>query len=146
MSFNSQSSESGSFKRERKGCLLMYASISTALLSLQFSFDLPFFSFCLSEFSFPSILPFLSLPFFLPPLFTVHGYLFLYHLPLWDLPLLSLNRFWLLMGISLGLPTILLAVQPLPLPRVCWLHHSPFLDKVSCLVSYLFLFLFYPYG
>ena len=65
---------------------------------------------------------------------------------MWDLPLLSLNHFWLLVGISPGLPTHLLVVQPLPLPRVCWLHHSPFPNKITCLVSYLSSFLFHPNG
>jgi len=41
--------------------------------------------------------------------FTVHGYPFLYHLPLWDLPFLSFNRFGLLMSIPPGLPTSLSA-------------------------------------
>ena len=53
------------------------------------------------------------------------------------------NCFWLLVGISPGLPTNLLVVQSLPLPRVCWLHHSPFPNKITCLVSYLSLFLFH---
>ena len=109
-----------------------------------FSFNLFFLIFYLLVFSFPSILSFLPLAFFF--FFTVHGYPLLYYLPLWDLPLLSLNYFWLLVGISPVLPTNLAVVQPLPLPKECWLHHSPFPDKITCLVSYLSLFLFYPYG
>ena len=125
-------------------------SIDACLSSYCFFFPFMFFFlsffliFYLSVFSFPSILSFLPLAFFF--FFTVHGYPFLYYLPLWDLPLLSLNCFWLLVGISPVLPTNLAAVQPLPLPRECWLHHSPFPNKITCLVSYLSLFLFYPYG
>ena len=93
---------------------------------------------CLSMFSFlSSTFCFLASP------FTIHGYPLLYHLPFWNLPLLSLNHFWLFVGISPGLPTNLPAVQPLPLPRVCWLHHSPFPNKITCLISYLSLFLFH---
>ena len=47
-------------------------------------------------------------------------------------------------GYPLALHTSLPAGQPLSLLRVCWLHHSPFLDKITCLVSYLSLFLFFP--
>ena len=77
---------------------------------------------------------------------TVHSYLFLYHLLLWDLPFLPLSCFWFLMGVLLGLPTGLPAAQPLPLLKVCWLHHSLFLDKIACLVSYLSPFLLHPSG
>jgi len=77
---------------------------------------------------------------------TVHSYLFLYHLLLWDLPFFPLNCFWLLMGVLLGLPTSLPVAQPLPLLKVCWLHHSLFLDKIACLVSYLSPFLLHPSG
>ena len=143
LSFDSQSSENGFVKREGKSGLLMHVSLPTALFSLSV-FLLIFFSiFYLSVFSFPSILSFLPLAFFF--FFTVHGYPLFYYQPLWDLPLLSLNYFWLLVGISPVLPTNLAAVQPLPLPKECWLHHSPFPDKITCLVSYLSLFLFYPY-
>ena len=123
-------------------------------LFLLFTFSLIFFLIFLLLFSFffhfffHVFLCFLLFLFYLlrSSPFTVYGYPFLYHLPLWDLPLLSLNRFWLLMGIPLRLPTSLPAVQPLPLPKVCWLHHSPFSDKITCLVSYLSLFFFYQYG
>ena len=43
--------------------------------------------------------------------------------------------FWFFAGISLGLPTKLLVVRPLPVLRVCLPHHSPFPDKIHCFVS-----------
>ena len=102
---------------------------------------LSLFIFSFSSLFFPTSPP--CSTFFLPPHPpTIHGYPLLYCLPLWNLPLLSLNHFWLLVGISLGLPTKLLVVEPLPLSRVCWLHHSPFLKKITCRVSYLSPFLF----
>ena len=43
--------------------------------------------------------------------------------------------FWFFAGISLGLPTKLLVVRPLPVLRVCLPHHSPFPNKIHCFVS-----------
>ena len=54
--------------------------------------------------------------------------------------ILPLNYFWLLIGVLLRLSIGLLAIQPLPLLWIYWLHHSPFLDKIACLISYLSLF------
>ena len=42
------------------------------------------------------------------------------------------------------LPTSLLVARPLPLLKVCLLHHSPSLDKIPCLVSPLSEFLSSP--
>ena len=104
LSFDSQSLESGSVKRERKCSLLMHASIPTVyFLSPWFSFQ---YFFLFSDFSVYSsifILSFLPLPsplycswlpFFIPS--TIVGF-----------TLFSLNCFWLLMGIPQGLPTSL---------------------------------------
>ena len=44
------------------------------------------------------------------------------------------------MGIPPRLHTSLSAAQPLSMFRMYWLHHSPFLDKITCLVYYLSLF------
>ena len=108
-----------------------------------FIFSFSYLCFFLSILSYlSSLLCFFSSP---PPS-SVHGYPLLYHLPLWNLPLLSLNRFWLLVGISPELLINLLVVQPLPLSKVCWLHHSPFLNKITFLISYLSPFLFYLNG
>ena len=142
LSFYSQPSDSGFVKSERKCGLLMYASISTVYFLSCFLSNLSLFSLVFPVYSSVFYSFFSTSCLFLyyswPPL--------IYRLPLWDLPLLSLNRFWLLIGIPPGLPTNLSAIQPLPLPKVCWLHHSPFPDKITCLVSYLSLFLFYPFG
>ena len=86
----------------------IWSYIKPLFLLLYFLFG--FLSLSISTFSF-SLSVFSSLFFltscFLPsPFFSVHGYPFLHRLPSWNLPLLSLNHFWLLMGISLGLPTI----------------------------------------
>ena len=54
--------------------------------------------------------------------------------------ILPLNYFWLLMGVLLRMSIDLLATQPLPLLWIYWLHHSLFLDKIACLISYLSLF------
>ena len=136
-----QSSENGYVMRKRKCGLLMHTSTPTDLLSLQFSFlTQSFYLFFLSPCFLFSILSYFLLSFLSS---TVHGYPILYRLSLWDLPILSLNHFQLLVGISPRLPIHLLVVQPLLLPRVCWLHHSLFLNKITCLVSYLSLFLFY---
>ena len=122
----------------------MHASIPTVyFLSLVF---FPIFLSFLFGFFVYSFIFYSFFFYFLRPPFTIHGYPFLYHLPLWDLPFLSLNRFWLLMGIPLGLLTSLPVAQLVPLLKVCWLYHSPFLDKITCLISYLSLFLFYSCG
>ena len=119
-------------------------SIDACPSSYFLTFSLVFFLLNISIFLCLSMFSFLSSTFcFLASPFTVHGYPLLYYLSLWNLPILSLNRFWLLVGISPGLPTNLPVVQSLPLPRVCWLHHSPFPNKITCLVSYLSLFLFH---
>ena len=110
----------------------MHASIPTIYISLVFYM---FFLFLYSFFSF-----FLPLLPFVLPLFIVKSYPFLYHLPLWDLLFLPFNYFYLLMGVLPRLSTGLLAAQPLPLLKMCWLHHSPFLDKITCLIFYLSLF------
>ena len=147
MNFDLQLLESANVEKERKmwsidACLYFYR-ITFSLVF--FFYHLVFLSFLFplhvfSSLFFPTSPP--CFAFFLPPLPTVHGYPLLYYLPLWDLPLLSLNHFWLLVGFFPRLPTNLLVVQPLPLSRVCWLYHSPFLNKITCLVSYLSLFLF----
>jgi len=84
----------------------MHASIPTVYFLSCFLSNLSFLLF-FRVFSFFLFLAFL--------IFIVHGYPFLYCLPLRDLPILSLNRFWLLMGILPGLPISL----PLSLPIVC---------------------------
>ena len=71
-------------------------------LFLPFIFFLSLVFLCVFFFS---ILSFLS-TFPLVP-FTVHTTPFLYHLPLWNLPFLPFNCFWLLMGILPRLPTSL---------------------------------------
>ena len=91
-------------------------------------------------FSFFSFLFYLFFFLFLLSPFTVHNYCFLYYLPWWDLPFLPINCIWLLMGVLPRLPIGLPAAQPLPLLWMYWLHHSPFLDKIACFVSYLSLF------
>ena len=110
----------------------MHASIPTTYISLVFYM---FFLFLYSFFSF-----FLPLLPFVLPLFIVKSYPFLYHLPLWDLSFFPFNYFYLLMGVLPRLSIGLLAAQPLPLLKMCWLHHSPFLDKIACLIFYLSLF------
>ena len=115
----------------------MYASIPNTYVSLIFCmfFFFFFFSLSLTSSSFRLLL--------LLPL-TIHSYPFIYHLPCWDFPFLLLYCFWLLIGVLPGLPTSLLATQPLPLLRVCWLHHSPFLDKIACFVFTSLCFHFTP--
>ena len=68
------------------------------------------------------------------------------------------NRFWFIVGIPPGLPTNPLVARPLPLLKVCLLHHSSFQDKTPCFVSPFPLFVLpewikiggflftYPYG
>ena len=115
-------------------------SLFLPLISLWFSVC-SFFFFVLSPLSF--YLSFLSF-FPLSSFFTIHKYPFLYYLSWWYLPFLPLNCIWLLMGVLPGLPTSLPATQPLPLLRVCWLHHSPFLDKIACFVFTSLCFHFTP--
>ena len=114
----------------------MYASIPNTYVYLIFCmFFFFFFSLSLTSSSFRILL--------LLPL-TIHSYPFIYHLPCWDFPFLLLYCFWLLIGVLPGLPTSLPATQPLPLLRVCWLHHSPFLDKIACFVFTSLCFHFTP--
>ena len=115
--------------------LLMHASIPTTCIPLVFLCVLFFFfSFFFSFLSFLSF--YLSfLPFLLP--FTVHSYPFFRLSAMVGFTIFAYQLFWLLMGVFLGLSTNLPATQPLPLLKVCWLHHSPFSDKITCLVSYL---------
>ena len=118
------------------GNLLMHASIpiTRAFFSglLCFLFFSLFFFLVLPLLLFVMIMPF-SL---MPP--TVHSYHPLYYLPWWDLPLLPLNCFWLLVGVLPRLPTSLPITQPLLLHWMCWLHHSSFPNKngLSCLVLF----------
>ena len=111
-----------------------------------YSYHLYSFGFSMRSlflFSFFSFLSFLSfylsfLSFLLP--FTVHRYPFFRLSAMVGFTIFAYQLFWLLMGVLLGLSTNLPATQPLPLLKVCWLHHSPFSDKITCLVSYLSLF------
>ena len=99
-------------------------------------------------FLFFSLFSFLFYLFFFYPFhppFIVHSYCFLYYLPQRNLPFLLLNYFWLLMGVLPRLPTGLSATQSQPLLWMCWLHHSPFPNKISCLVSYFSLFFHFPH-
>ena len=105
------------------------------LMSLWFFVCFFFFSLSLTSSSFHFLL--------LLPL-TIYSYPFIYHLPCWDFPFLLLYCFWLLIGVLPGLPTSLPATQPLPLLRVCWLHHSPFLEKIACFVFTSLCFHFTP--
>ena len=146
LSLNLQSLKDGYVVREKKCGLLMHASIPAVLLFLWFFFSHLVFLIFLSFFCiFSSLLSYILLS-CLPPFLLFMATPFLYHLSLWDLPFLSLKPFLASCGISLRLPAHLLVIQPLPLPRVCWLHHSPFPDKITCLVSYLSLFWFYLNG
>ena len=133
----------------------MHASISTVyflscfpsnLSSLSFVFLCVFLCFLFFVFYFLCFSLLFLFIFYLLFIYYCSWLSLIYRLPLWGLPLLYLNCFLFLMGIPLGLPTNLLAVQPLPLLKVCWLHHFPFPDKITCLVPYLSLFLFYPCG
>ena len=143
LSFDSQSlREWVCQEREKKW------SIDACLCSYNL-FSFFFFLVCVLSFSL-FFLPFLStspsFSLFPYPPFIIDSYPFLYHLTLWDLPFLSLNYFWLLIDVLLGLPTSLPAVQPLPLLKMCWLHHSSFLDKIACLVSYISSFSLHSFG
>ena len=126
-------------------------SIDACLYSCCFTFPLVFlFPLSLSNFSFFFLYfllsSFLHLAFLPPPLFIVHGYpLFVPFVIVGFTPFVP-QPFLASCGISLRLPTHLLVIQPLPLPKVCWLHHSPFPDKITCLVSYFSLFWFYLNG
>ena len=122
---------------EKKRSLLIHASIFTTHASLKFVYSFSFLSFlsCSTSFSFvPPI-----------PLFTIHSYPILYCLPWWNLLFLPFNFFWLLMCVLPRLPIGLSAAPPLPLLWMCWLHHSPFQDKIASLVSYLSLFFHYSH-
>ena len=95
LSFDSQSLESGSIEREKKGGLLIHAFVPTihfpslVFFSIFLSFLSKFFVYAfvfyfLFSFYLPSVLFFASS-------LTVHGYPFIYRLLLYDLPLLSLQ-------------------------------------------------------
>ena len=116
-------------------------SIDTCIYSYHLSLWFFYVFFLFLCFSFLFFLPHFPS---VPPLLFVHSYPFLYLLPWWDLPFLPLNCFWLIIGVLPGLPTGLLASQPLPLLRVCWLHHFLFLDKIDCLVFTSLRFHFTP--
>ena len=140
LSFNSQSlrewaCQEGEKKWSIDACIYSYNFFFFFLCVL--SFSLFFLSFLSTSPSF-SLFPY-------PP-FIVDSYPFLYHLTLWDLPFLSFNCFWLLTEVLPRLPTGLSAAQPLPLLKMCWLHHFSFPDKIACLVSYLSLFSLHSSG
>ena len=97
----------------------MHASIPTTHVFLWF--------FCVF-FSFLSFSSLFYLYFFLwwmiPP-FTIHNYYLLYCLPWQNLPFLSLNCFWLVVGVFPRLSTSLPTAQPLPLHWIgCIIPHS----------------------
>ena len=135
-SFNLQSLREWVCQEGEKKVVYWCIPLFLPLMPLWFLYILFFFLF-----SFLFYLFFFAFP---PSSFTIHSYHFLYYLPQWDLPFLPLNCFWLLMGVFPRLPTSLSATQPLPLLWMCWLYHSPFLDKIACLVSYLSLFSHHP--
>ena len=146
MDLNSLSSDSQSLrewvcqKGEKKWSI--DACLYTYHLYLSGFFVCTFFLFSLFFLFFLSTSP----SFRSSPLFTIHSYPFLYHLPWWDLPFLLLNYFWLLISVLPGLSIGLSTAQPLSLLRVCWLHHSLFPNKIACLVSYLSLFSLHSSG
>ena len=105
LSFDSQSLESGSVKRERKCSLLMHVSIPTVyFLSTWFSFQYFFF---LSDFSVysPIFYSFFSTTSIISLLFMTTPFYTIYHCGIY--PFFSLNCFWLLLGTPQGLPTSL---------------------------------------
>ena len=110
----------------------MHASIPTIHTFLIFVFFFHFLSFSFLFYLYficsPSVLLYCS-QLLLFILSTMVGFI-----------ILPLNYFWLFMGVLLRLSIGLLATQPLPLLWIYWLHHSPFLDKIACLISYLSLF------
>ena len=113
--------------------LLVHAFIHTTFITLVFfvrSFFFSILSFCLFFLFFLSTSPSFSLFLCPPSLFPATLFYTIYHCEIYHF--LPLNCFWLLMGVlprlPIGLPTLL---------EMCWLHHSPFLDKIACLVSYL---------
>ena len=110
----------------------MHASIPTTCIPLVFLYVLSFSLFFLF---FLSTSPSFSLFFRPPSLFTATPFYTICHCGIYHF--LPLNCFWLLIGVLPRLPISLSAAQPLPLLRMCWLHHSPFLNKIACLVSYL---------
>ena len=83
LSFNCQSLENGSVKRERKCGLLMHASIPIVYFLYCFLSNLSFFSFISPCILFSSIISFLPLASLLPYCLWLP---LLYRLPLWDLP------------------------------------------------------------
>ena len=116
--------------RERGKCgLLMHVSIPTNCISL---FSLCVLSFFLFFLFFLSTSPsFCSSPFHCSqlPLFIPST---MVEFTIFILQLL-LAPYGVLPRLPIGLP----AAQRLPLLRMYWLHHSPFLEKIVCLVSYL---------
>ena len=122
----------------------MHASIPTVyFLSLVF---FPIFLSFLSGFFVYSFIFYSFFFYFLRPSFTVHGYPFLCHLPLWDLPFFVPQPFLAPYWYPFRTTHEPAGCLTVPLLRVCWLYHSPFSDKITCLISYLSLFLFYLCG
>ena len=118
---------------------LPYVFCSSLSLGFLVLFLLGFFSLFFSLCVFFLHLPLVPLFFFFF-LATVHGYIYpLYTcLNLWDFSLLSLRLYQPLLvsyGYLSRTTTNLLVARPLPLLRVCLLHHSPFPDKSSYFVS-----------
>ena len=91
LSFDSQPSKSGFVKREKKCGLSMHTSISTIYFLSCFLSNLSLFSFLFPMYSFV-FFSYFFLPLTPPPLYCSWLPL-IYHFPLWDLPLSSLNRF-----------------------------------------------------
>ena len=91
MSFDSQPSKSGFVKREKKCGLSMHTSISTIYFLSCFLSNLSLFSFLFPMYSFV-FFSYFFLPLTPPPLYCSWLPL-IYHFPLWDLPLSSLNCF-----------------------------------------------------
>ena len=116
--------------REKYGPL-MHAFISTTYLSgfSVYSFSFSVFFFYLTSLPFP---PPSSL-FITTPFYTIccGGICHFY-------PLTAFGSLWV------SFKDCPLAAQTLPLLRVCWLHHSPVLDKIACLIFTSLPFHFTP--
>ena len=124
---------------ERKDSLLMYASYFCRVFFIPFLPPSFFLRFYYSQFSYYPLRPFFSLSFLLPSCYVSPFHLWL--LPHFIVNCLHrISPFWLLVSILLGSPTNLLVARPLPLPKVCLLHHSQFQDKTSLFCFSLTLF------